>query len=96
MLLKFRRHYATLPPHWAEPGADREAGGIPFEIRHLSGEPGVQARRVKASIGLPPQERRNVELIVIRRWVRRCGPAMHVKTLRGPTPGIFRDRLRST
>ena len=54
-----------------------------------------QARRLKASIRLPPQEGRDVELIVIGRHVGRRGPAMHVKTLRRPAPGIFRDRLRS-
>jgi len=47
-------------------------------------------------IGLPAQERRDIELILIGLRMHRGGPAMDVQPLGRAPPGEFRDRLRAT
>jgi hypothetical protein len=43
--------------------------------------------------GLPAQERRDIKLIVIRRYMHGRRSAVDVQALRGSPFGVFRDRI---
>ena len=55
---------------------------------------GRMSTQITASVGLPAQEGRDFELIVIRRIMHRSLPAVQIEPLVAGPLGVFRDRLR--
>jgi hypothetical protein len=97
LFLGFPPHYAMLRPHSPAPAGVLPGAHSMAEFRSKSViylmRPDTPGAPLTFSGGLPAQESRDIELIVIWGYVYVRGAAVDVEALRGAPLGVFRDRI---